>query len=477
MRSVEKHADRSRNTILQDFPPSEIWRLQTDGWQHYRGPDNFREVFYKGMNQGFDFILSNLNTPLSVDLIQNIYFSAYQFEESYGKEQDMREGIRDGTLGFEIDIGLPGASEEAGISEEGLDEFIKNMIEAYHDRPSGAPRWRLKIFTVGDKPPLYISFDPNKSENLNCVYFNEQNTQQLKEYLLEQFRSAALYKANPKDSKKTEGSVTNIEISCSAKYSRADLRRYIEKEINLYQEKIKTAGSKDEKVAIIVEFIRNLHQTHPLPDGNGRTLVFLLKNLLLLQNGMSMCITQTPAHFAGFSVSQLTKETLLGLSKYAEYKITNAAQILSNLTEENILDNTEQIKLHLRETLSRDPMIAMAQLNELFIQIQDNRIVVPKNYWGESYNLGLLNNFNTGFKKSNESHAAIQTIVKQLYYENFVKLTKEVDSSSLKKFSSWIDKHQICKDIKYNYSTGKRDMRLELEEYFSSISKTSTSTI
>ncbi|STX51922.1 ankyrin repeat-containing protein [Legionella busanensis] len=477
MRSIQKQTERKWDVILADFPRTEIWRLQTDGCQHHLGPNNFRDAYYKGMNLGFDFISSNITTKLSVDLIQNIYLSAYRFEEEYLQDEELKQGIRNQSGGFEIYLNLPGVFDDAGISEEGIDEFIRNMIAADSDRPAGSPRWRLKIDTGGDKAPLYISFDPKKNENLNCIYFDKNNPVGLKEFLLEQLKNAALTKSTAEGSEKFKGPLTKVEISCSAKYSREELKKYIQREINSYLKKVEKAGNDEQKIAIIIELIRNLHQTHPFPDGNGRTLIFLLKNLLLLQNKMDICITQTPSHFAAFSVNQLVKETIQGLIKYAEYKITTAKHFLADLKEEDILNNKERIKSKLSKAISKDPMIAMAQLNELFIQIQDNKIVVPKGYWGESYNLGLLNSFNTGFKKSNESHIAIQTMIKQLYYENFVKLTKDVDSEGLKKFSSWIDKHQIYKDVRYNYNAGKRDMRLELDEYFSPISKTSTSTV
>ena len=46
---------------LEDFPKSELWRLQTDGWQAGLGPGNFRKEFYQGMDPTFRSIFLKTN--------------------------------------------------------------------------------------------------------------------------------------------------------------------------------------------------------------------------------------------------------------------------------------------------------------------------------------------------------------------------------------------------------------------------------
>jgi hypothetical protein len=61
---------------LRDFPRSEIWRLQTDGWQHIHGPKNFRDAYYKAMNEAYEFIKTHLNTPISKNLLLDLHNKA-----------------------------------------------------------------------------------------------------------------------------------------------------------------------------------------------------------------------------------------------------------------------------------------------------------------------------------------------------------------------------------------------------------------
>ncbi|MFC7780549.1 hypothetical protein ACFQY6_02580 [Legionella taurinensis] len=60
---------------LKDFPRSEIWRVQTDGWQAKKGPSNFRPQFYQGMKAGFDYLRKHDREPVTPALIEGLYHS------------------------------------------------------------------------------------------------------------------------------------------------------------------------------------------------------------------------------------------------------------------------------------------------------------------------------------------------------------------------------------------------------------------
>lgn len=78
---------------LEDFPKSEIWRIQTDGWQATKGFNNFREKFYKGMDDGFNFLRKMGDQMITPELIEGIYKSAYGHEDEYATDNSLRRGI------------------------------------------------------------------------------------------------------------------------------------------------------------------------------------------------------------------------------------------------------------------------------------------------------------------------------------------------------------------------------------------------
>ena len=70
-----------QNEALKDLPLSELWRLQTDAWQAHLGPKKFRPAFYRGMEDGVDFIFSNLDAELTPELLESIYKNAFKHEQ------------------------------------------------------------------------------------------------------------------------------------------------------------------------------------------------------------------------------------------------------------------------------------------------------------------------------------------------------------------------------------------------------------
>lgn len=424
---------------LEDFPLSEMWRIQTDGWQHDLGPQNFRDIYYRGMEKGFEFLKNNWQNSLSVEMIEKFYHSAFQFEKEY-QDKVCQTGIRDKISGnFEIFYNMPGVSNEAAISEEGLLEFVDNFIEAQGDRtPDQFYRWGITIFKQG---------------TLQSVNPKEFKTREdLAGFLRTNLINAALTKDQSEGHKEFSGPATKVEIHCTARYDRPFLISFINKEIAKYQCEIADlkknhADSRENIISAIVKLIRKLHQTHCFPDGNGRTFIFLLTNMLLLQNGLPMAIMITPNHFAGFSVRELTQEVMRGQELLQSFMIKNVKNYLQSLSATEIIQDKDKIKTNIEKNLSNNPLIALAQLNDVFLKIQKNVIKTPINYWGDTYDYKLFNLFSSTFSNDNIAHKNILEILKELYVSitNNYLLKKNQHEREL--FQVIISRHMLTNEL------------------------------
>jgi hypothetical protein len=181
-------------------------------------------------------------------------------------------------------------------------------------------------------------------------------------------------------------------------------------------------------------------------------------NMLLLQNKLSFCMVETPSHFTGFDVEKLVQEVKNGQQAFQEYKITKAKIALSNLSTADLKDMTK-IKNILETNISPKPMIALAQINELYIRIKENELKVPQNYWGDDYDTGFYNFFSKSFHEQHVMHSSMLSLLQNLYLE---KLELVFQDQSIKPaegftmkgrtysdedaFKSMIEKHDIMND-------------------------------
>lgn len=370
---------------LMDFPKTEIWRLQTDGWQHVYGPKNFRNEYYMGIQDGFKFIEQHLNEKINTDLAMGLYIAAAQFEKFYEILQKYD------AWGGEFNIILTAPDSEiypiAGVSEKGLVEFASALREGYMNQTI-----QLTILPSDNLKLKYKNFcnELGIEEEINLLqptYFknDEDLVNHLRFYLSAAGKDDELRAASKKDSS-IVFDVSNVtQCRLQGQYDREKALEVLNKKLNEFYIKITPlqqyeGADKNEKIMkLITKLVQSLHQKHIFNDGNGRTFVTLLVRWLLLQNNLSLCFINTPSHFAGFSTEQLTAELQEGINQFQEYCVTKAKEVLANLSLENI-DKTEQIKESLLKNISQNPLIALAQINELFVQIQTNKFKVPPNY-------------------------------------------------------------------------------------------------
>lgn len=453
------------DNALRDFPKTEIWRLQTDGWQHVWGPKNFRDIYYQGMNAAFDYIKQHLNKPINPEMIIGLHEAASQFENFF---KEIKENGWD-TIGdsqFSIFLLEPDFQNYplSSLSKEGVPEFASALEKAYT-----AGLWKLNIDVPRSKaPPEGMPFyvDP-KQKDLQAFLFK---------YLTMAGEDSERKLKNPniKDD-------TICKLSCVGE--KENIVKFMIEEIKQFHNEIKQAkkyndnNKEDKIIEAIVKLTRNFHQTHIFKDGNGRTFIHLMLNMLLLQNNLSFCMVNTPSHFAGFSTEQLKQEVREGIKKFQEYKITQAKATINNLSEKDI-DDIEKIKKELNSKLSQNPLIALSQINELFLRVKRNEIKVPHNYSGDTKSHLFLG---SSSPSRHIAHNKILDLLKLLYLEKisnvmenysnkpsegFEVKSQQITYTDKQVFQHMIEQHRILSEKLPNNKFLKDEVDSKINEYF-----------
>lgn len=96
----------------------------------------------------------------------------------------------------------------------------------------------------------------------------------------------------------------------------AEVRTKVDVLFGRYHAEIAAADTEDAKLTAIVRCVQDLEQVHPFTDGNIRTMVFLLGNKLLMQNGMPPAIYADPNVFDAFSEKELVAIVKQGQDRF-----------------------------------------------------------------------------------------------------------------------------------------------------------------
>lgn len=340
---------------LEDFPYSERWRLVTDAWQHIYGPKNFREEYYKGMFQAFDSMLTISPDKLTADTIINLWEAAFRFEKDYAEIKKVNTtSVRNKVFGH-FSIGFNQNNHVLAVSQKGLEEFADELMANYL-------YWRLFVLPAGidknsrDKLIKLCVEHPNESE-----YFNPKNFQNNKAKIIV-FLQKIFF--NPKSD------VMLMAMACPPKFLVQSMNSYLER----FNKTMVAASNVNEKIVAIAKLIQRLNLLHAFPDGNGRVIAFLLQNFLLRKHLQCMAFTFTPSHFSGFSSDEMVEEVQRGIAEFNKYKITRARIFLEN---NNLAGDEKNYPAKLAANLSKENIIAMAQINELYLRVKDGRIKPP----------------------------------------------------------------------------------------------------
>lgn len=413
--------DAKATNPFEDFPSSESWRVITDGWQHIFGPQNFRAEYYKGMGDAFSFIINTPPDQITVEALVNLWEMAFKSEKTYAKfKQKCPNAVRD-KINAHFSIGFTPNSNGLAVSQQGLDEFIDELI-------ANNLQWRIFFARAGIDPQFrqqLIKFCIDDVDEKG--YFNPEDYQkdkaQIKKVLREKF-------FDPKVD------VVLIALSWDRKYIEGFMRLYFK----MFNESMAEAKEDKDKIGAIVKFIQRLHLLHPFLDGNGRVLIFLLQNLLLKKHLNCMAFTFTPAHFAGFSKAELIEEVQRGIAEFAKYKITKARLFLEKI---GFAGDEKDYSAKLEANLAGEQLIAMAQINELFLRVKFGKIRPP-----------------------GEGKDAILKILKDLYMKKLSELAAQPPQNAQDKikdkgaFLSIIELHKIRLEFQ------EQEIHEKIDQYF-----------
>lgn len=101
--------------------------------------------------------------------------------------------------------------------------------------------------------------------------------------------------------------------NCSARKMNELLNQTMKEMVSDYNVQIKKANEPEEKIRVIVTFIRDCVQLHPFTDANCRVFCMLLLNHLLIKNGLPLAILDDPNKFGMHSIDELTQTVIKGM--------------------------------------------------------------------------------------------------------------------------------------------------------------------
>jgi len=111
--------------------------------------------------------------------------------------------------------------------------------------------------------------------------------------------------------------------------------------VERYNQEVAAARMPDHRLVAISRIVRDLELLHPFPDGNGRTLVAVLMNHLLLANGFLPAILWDPNIDAELSVLEFADEIRRGMKNtemlLRDPSVTLYDYAISEATKEEIL--------------------------------------------------------------------------------------------------------------------------------------------
>ncbi|HHF7374989.1 Dot/Icm T4SS effector AnkN/AnkX/LegA8 [Legionella bozemanae] len=121
----------------------------------------------------------------------------------------------------------------------------------------------------------------------------------------------------------------------------------------------------------------------------------------------------------------------------AHTNVSSAAKFLQKSSSDTILKHPKTFKKGLMKRLSDDPLIAMAQLNDLYIKIKANDIRTPKDFSAQS---GLT--FFKGKSDEMKAHEQVLSVLKEAYDSKLKELLgKQGEKEGLDKKKPFLDEN------------------------------------
>jgi hypothetical protein len=258
---------------FDDFPRDQSWRLLMDGKHQGRGKVGFENEpgYMPAMMKGFTEMLATLGQRLTADGYEALHDLCVDgVKDRHG--EDMDSGFRNsGTEGEGFGL------DSDNWSQDGHDE----LIEKYSHKNSKDPRYPDGRNPVGDL--LAVKKHPDELKNERV------------------FRVRPLYANRCKGL---------ADLVLNLYYQEID-------DINQIAPNDQTA-----KMTAIVRCCQDLDQLHLFVDGNIRTIVFLVLNKLLIENGLSPVIMNEPNVFDCKSIAELLAAVRRGQQAFQSMRRT-----------------------------------------------------------------------------------------------------------------------------------------------------------
>lgn len=150
---------------------------------------------------------------------------------------------------------------------------------------------------------------------------------------------------------------------------------------------IAAAKSDDEKLTVIATHIQMIEQLHPFPDANLRTCVVLLQRLLI-QNGFLPTMLNDPNQFDAYDVDTLVKEIKVGMDRTQQLIANPDAAVFDYVTPDNIkpvnpYDPDERVLLN----KTQEAQNTIHEFSKKMGEELSNKILVQKNIFTMRLNL------------------------------------------------------------------------------------------
>jgi hypothetical protein len=253
---------------LAKLPKEQYWKTMIDGSVHDKDNKHFYDRskgFMGSMMRGLDKIVSEIDRPLSTSFVKELHQCA---TEHVTNETLIGDGIGMQSHLFQ-ETGLKKTQNSWGVckdfSPEGMRE-LQDLRDELDGVVGGAGYFSDDEFRFQGKPDTVVQ-----------------------------------WRAGKVGSPELQGQVETLMDHVIAKGQR----------------EIQAAGGDvDRKIGAIVDTCRGLGIIHPFKDANGRLMMFMVLNKMLMENGLPPTILQNQGHMVGKS-----RDELVALIKEGQQKV------------------------------------------------------------------------------------------------------------------------------------------------------------
>ena len=406
---------RNCEAIFDSFPQTELWRLcipgnkqdlgmlAYDGLPEQKNPTGSSHEppepgYLEGSLMALQFIRDNIDTKLSSDLIERLHIISTINSESFITAPKEANKIKE------------------LVKTKMLTDIIYKNFGQFNDelfyRNGVAANFGLILNKNLTPEGLAEIVELEKSSNQNAKPFltliksspTKKSSEKIDTFPLKDIDAETFVEEMILSNQNKLNIGYRLDI---ARITRKEAQLKVESLITILNDKMKIKDDKEYRLNVIVEFVRNLEITHSFSNGNTR-VIWMILTLLLLKNGFVPAILEEPGAFKGLSVEQLVSRVNDGMEKFRSFMLSNhAITLLNEIDSKNVVRFKETIL----KLCSIDPIIALAQLNDIYIKISKK-------------NSGITNNDKQSiFKQAPDlSETTVPTLLEEMYLDKFKKL-------------------------------------------------------